>query len=1479
MHKLFLTSLLLSGGALAHAQSSSPSVAVASTRVIEGNTGRVSALFQVTLSSPSNDPVELRYSTKNGSAKAGEDYVATSGTLTIPAKVTKGTFTVPVNGDSQIEEDETFSVDVTSPAYSSLSPAAYGIIVNDDRTAPTPQPLGKIVFTSARDGSRDIFVMNGDGTHQTNLTNSPDEGEDHAQWSPDGRRIAFVSTSVKGSRINVMNADGSNRFIVPLPPNSYNLGPRWSPNGQKLAFVSTVNPASDSSDYEIYITPASPNGTAVNISREPRRGDFLPEWSPDGKQIVWDSSSSYQHSRVVVAPSDGSSRPRVLTGDTWVYAQPRWSPNGRKIAYNVRPNGSNYDEIYLMNADGSSQINLTRTPNSSESHLEWSRDSSRFTFQIWANGKGSIVATNAIGEKRQQLSKDTPTPNYPQWDPYNSRVAFAAATSSKRWEIYSVEATASSNGEKPSQKLTDDAEAYEGLDWAVGSVPAPTLGATGVSLSEGNSGQKNAKFQITLSTAPQKDLRVTFSTIGITAKPVEDYIAKNGTFVIPAKTRTASVSIPIVGDTEFEGDETFGLRLSAPGYTSTNPSALCTIQNDDIKPTPQPTFTPTPAPTPSTLGKIAYVSVPSGQNGGQIYIMNADGTKQTRLTRDNDDNYSPSLSADGRKIVFSSVKVGNSIDLYSMNADGSSLVQLTRTHAAELTPKYSPDGRKIVYVSNRERILQIYVMNADGTGQTRLTSDGISKGSPVFSPDGSKIAFVKDTRDNSRRYLLYIMNADGTQQTRLTEGGYYDAAPVFSHDGKSIYFQSDRSPGGQLFRINVDGTNIQQVTREGDNAEPTLSPNDRAIAVTRIGAPGSKNNIFAINANGRGEKRLTTSGGYAPSWSIGSVASPTPTPLPTATPAPTATPLPTATPIPTVAPPTKISGKIAYVSYPESGRGGEIFVMNADGSNQTRLTNNSTDDYSPALSADGQKIAYAGADANNSHIYVMSADGTGVTQVTSGTAGDSTPSFSPDGSKIVYSSYSGTSSELFVMNADGTEQTRLTNNEIRESYPVFSPDGSKIAFNGALSNGFEDTSLYIMNADGSGLVRLTSEPNFDDVHPVFSPDGKTLVFSSYRGGFSGSRLFRINTDGTNIRQVVTSDWADLPSLSPDGGAVAFRGIPRSGGSGEIYVVRTDGSGERRLTTTGGLMPSWSIGSVPGVPAPSTSGKITFTVVGSGSGSGQIYVMNADGSNQTRLSQNGDDDGQPKFSADGSKIVFASTRDGNFEIYSMNADGSNQTRLTTNSGYDNIPAFSPDGSKIAFTSNRDGHPEIYLMDADGSKQTRLTYDETFNTTPVFSPDGSKILFDSLGPGGVGLRVINLDGTGRSLVAQDGNNPAYSPDGSKIAYDYGANGTSRIYVINADGSGLTQLAKADSQDYHPSYSPDSSAIAFSSNREGTSNRDSDIYTMNADGTRVTRLTKLNAFEPSWAPGSVPSNTSPNLAAPKRSASPSASSAGHA
>ncbi len=208
-------------------------------------------------------------------------------------------------------------------------------------------------------------------------------------------------------------------------------------------------------------------------------------------------------------------------------------------------------------------------------------------------------------------------------------------------------------------------------------------------------------------------------------------------------------------------------------------------------------------------------------------------------------------------------------------------------------------------------------------------------------------------------------------------------------------------------------------------------------------------------------------------------------------------------------------------------------------------------------------------------------------------------------------------------------------------------------------------------------------------------------------------------------------------------------------------------------------------------------------------------MNADGSNQTNVSNTAFQELYPSLSPDGTRIVFTSMRDGNSEIYIMNEDGTGQTRLTNTLNSNISPSFSPDGTKITFISDRTeaGIAYVFVMNADGTNQTRVTtpIQHLAPFVPVFSPDGTKILIESAG---YNMHLINVDGTGDVVLAAnagDGvSHPNFSPDGSKIVFSQSNQG---LFIMNADGTGRTALA-TPGRASDPSFSPHGTQIAFTS-----------------------------------------------------------------
>lgn len=266
------------------------------------------------------------------------------------------------------------------------------------------------------------------------------------------------------------------------------------------------------------------------------------------------------------------------------------------------------------------------------------------------------------------------------------------------------------------------------------------------------------------------------------------------------------------------------------------------------------------------------------------------------------------------------------------------------------------------------------------------------------------------------------------------------------------------------------------------------------------------------------------------------------------------------------------------------------------------------------------------------------------------------------------------------------------------------------------------------------------------------------------------------------------------------------------------------------------------------------------------GNRDIYVIDVEGSNETRLTDHMDWDWSPNWSPDGAKLVFLSMRDGNSEIYSMDANGTNVRRLTNNLSFEGYPVWSPDGNSIVYTSDRDEpnpagcytsdsgcDTNIYVMNADSLKETRLTDTPGLDEGPTWAPDGKRIAFFSNRNGAHDIYLMQSNGTEVERLTYnsvDDWRPSWSPDGKTIAFASFRDGNSEIYSINPDGTGIARLTNNQIEDTAPAWSSDGRYIAFHSYvTEGSASICfTEITTLLS---KCVTESRINAWEPSWQP----------------------------
>lgn len=223
-------------------------------------------------------------------------------------------------------------------------------------------------------------------------------------------------------------------------------------------------------------------------------------------------------------------------------------------------------------------------------------------------------------------------------------------------------------------------------------------------------------------------------------------------------------------------------------------------------------------------------------------------------------NEFPQWSHDGRRIVFTSDREGDK-ELYVMNADGSGVTRLTRAPGRDAHPYFSRDGRKIVFQSPRANgsDTNIYVMDADGSNVVRLTNLKGFAGVPVYSPDEESIVFQwrgsNDFKDGAK-WRVCTMRADGSGFRVITPGEANDQVPNWTRDGRRLLFFSDRTGKDQLYTMKPDGSDVRRLTTTDYNDRAAVwSPDNKKIVFTSD--RGGNSDLYVMGADGTGARRLT----------------------------------------------------------------------------------------------------------------------------------------------------------------------------------------------------------------------------------------------------------------------------------------------------------------------------------------------------------------------------------------------------------------------------------------------------------------------------------------------------------------------------------------------------------------------------------------------------------------------------------------------
>lgn len=553
------------------------------------------------------------------------------------------------------------------------------------------------------------------------------------------------------------------------------------------------------------------------------------------------------------------------------------------------------------------------------------------------------------------------------------------------------------------------------------------------------------------------------------------------------------------------------------------------------------------------FGTIAFSSL--APRGWDLYLLEIDSGRTRRLTDHPSLDFNAAFAPSGDRLAFVSERDGHA-ELYTIRTDGEGegLTRLTHEFALNDHPVWSPDGRRIAFSSTREPATEpgrawnaVYVMSADGGAAKRLTPADAADFSPAWSPSGDLIAVASGDGQTGQADLV-VMGPDGSDRRQVIANGGW---PTFTSDGRALFFHSKREGKWGVWRVDLDGSNLERITPpDVDVYTPAASADGKFLVA--VASRGDRRQIVRIDLDTRDLTDLTDektdhwNPSIAPdgqSLVYHRAAPDAPTPNVetwSAPPGASLRLLRLAGAFPAFSP----DGKRVALT----GKGfGRLDVMNVDGAGRETLhEGESRALFSVSWSRKGDRIAFSegpvfqGA-GEEVEVATIRPDGSEYAKITDDPRNDGFPSFSPDGSEIVFRSGRDGPKNLYIMRADGSNVRRLTEGDWTDTMCDWSPDGDLIAF---ASNRDGDFDIWLVRPDGSNLRKLIGGGGRNN-HPRFSPDGRWIVFTSQRAGYSAEEislprqpqpygdLFAIKLDGSGLIRLTHNGFEEgTPAWGP-----------------------------------------------------------------------------------------------------------------------------------------------------------------------------------------------------------------------------------------------------------------------------------------------------------------------------------------------------------